>query len=57
MKSIAFKVVRGGPGYVSAGLVPSSRAGTKHAHTRGLLIGGFLLLATATFVCLMLLSH
>lgn len=56
MKSIAFKVVRGGPGYVSAGLVPSSQA-AKRAHTRGLLIGGFLLLATATFVCLMLLSR
>ena len=55
MKSITYKVMKDG-GYVNASLMPTAHREAKGANTWGLVIAGALLLATATFVCLMLFA-
>jgi hypothetical protein len=57
MKSIAFRVIKGGPGYIRTALVPSTQAARKNSNISSLVMGAFLLLATAAFVCLMLLNQ
>ena len=55
--TITYKATKnGGVGYVSASLISSSHRQAKGANTWGLVIAGALLLATATFVCLLLLT-
>jgi hypothetical protein len=56
MKSITYRAVKNGNGYVNAALLPTSHRQAKWANTWGLVIAGGLLLATVTFVCLMLFA-
>jgi len=57
MSTITYKATKnGGVGYVSASLISSSHRQAKGANTWGLVIAGALLLATATFICLLLLT-
>jgi len=57
MSTITYKATKnGGVGYVSASLISTSHRQAKGANTWGLVIAGALLLATATFVCLLLLT-
>jgi hypothetical protein len=57
MKSISFKVTRNGRGYINTVLVPANHSEeAPSANTWGFVIAGGLLLATATFICLLLLS-
>ena len=57
MKSISFKVTRNGRGYINTILVPANHSEEAPTHnTWGFVIAGALLLATATFICLLLLS-
>jgi len=57
MKSITFKVTRNGKGYLNTAWVPANHSEEAHGtNTWGLVIAGGLLLATATFICLLLLK-
>jgi hypothetical protein len=57
MSTITYKATKNGSvGYVSASLISSSHRQAKGTNTWGLVIAGALLLATATFVCLLLLT-
>jgi hypothetical protein len=57
MKSITFKVTRNGRGYLNTGWVPANHSEQAHGgNTWGFVIAGAILLATATFVCLLLLA-
>jgi hypothetical protein len=56
MKSITFTVMKDGRGYLKTELVPANHTEAQKADTWGLVIAGSLLLMTATFICLLLLS-
>jgi hypothetical protein len=57
MKSITFKVTRNGRGYLNTVWVPANHSEeARGSHTWGFVIAGGLLLATATFICLLLLA-
>jgi hypothetical protein len=57
MSTITYKATKnGGVGYVSTSLASTCHREPKSANTWGLVIAGALLLATATFVCLLLLT-
>lgn len=57
MKSITFKVTRNGRGYLNTLWVPANHSEeVRGTNTWGFVIAGGLLLATATFVCLLLLK-
>lgn len=57
MKSVTFKVTKNGQGYLNTILVPGNHSEeARGTSTWGFVIAGGLLLATATFVCLLLLA-
>lgn len=57
MSTITYKATKNGSvGYVSTSLASTCHREPKSANTWGLVIAGALLLATATFVCLLLLT-
>ena len=57
MKSITFKVTRNRQGYLKTAWVPANHSEeARGTNTWGFVIAGGLLLATATFVCLLLLK-
>jgi hypothetical protein len=57
MKSITFKVTRNGKGYLNTIWVPANHSEeARGTNSWGFVIAGALLLATATFICLLLLK-
>jgi hypothetical protein len=57
MKAVTFKVTKNGKGYLNTVWVPSNHSEeARSGGTWGFVIAGSLLLATATFVCLLLLA-
>jgi len=57
MKSITFKVTRNGRGYLNTIYVPANHSEeARGGGTWAFVIAGSLLLATATFICLLLLA-
>ena len=57
MKSITFKVTKNGQGYLNTAWVPANHSEeARKTSAWGLVIAGAVLLATATFVCLLLFA-
>jgi hypothetical protein len=57
MKSVTFKVTKNGKGYLNTVWVPANHSEeARSGGTWGFVIAGGLLLATASFVCLLLLA-
>ena len=57
MKSVPFKVTRNGRGYLNTVWVPANHSEqARSGGTWGFVIAGSLLVATATFICLLLLA-
>ncbi len=56
MKTIAFKAVKNGKGYVTSTVVPANHSDARSGSAWGFVIAGVLAIATAAFVCLMLLG-
>jgi len=56
MKTITFKAIRNGRGYITSTVVPGNHSESRTGSAWGLVIAGGLVLITATLVCLMLLG-
>lgn len=56
MKTITFKAIKNGRGYITSTVVPSNNSEAKGENAWGLVIAGALVLITATLVCLLLLG-
>lgn len=57
MKSVTFKVTRNGQGYLNTVWVPANHSEeARNTGAWGFVIAGVVLLATATFICLVLLA-
>ncbi len=56
MKTITFKAIKNGRGYITSTVVPGNNSEARGENAWGLVIAGALVLITATLVCLLLLG-
>lgn len=56
MKTVTFKAIKNGRGYITSTVVPANNSEARGGSPWGFVIAGGLVLITATFVCLMLLG-
>ena len=56
MTAVNFKAIKDGHGYVTTELVPANHTEARGADKWGMVVAGSLLLLTASFVCLLILT-